>query len=303
MISFMLKHKFVLSANFHSGSEVVNYPWDRYTTLHPDDSWFYSISRAYADTAHVYGGSSYMNMLDNGVTRGILWYKINGGRQDFTTADLHGREVTVELDNQYITPEEELVPLWQKNWHSLTGYLGNGLFGIHGLVLDSATHEPVPARVFISGHDKDSSHVYADTLTGNFVRYLSPGIWNLTFTAGNYHPVTINNVAVADRVKTEITVDMVRITGDKVINDAPLVIYPVPSKNHIKTLLPKEFSGLVKITISDQGGRIISDYEDEAVPGTPLDINIKAFSSGVYNIIFSNPATGTNMHGRFIVVN
>jgi len=49
MIKFMRKHKFVLSANFHSGSEVVNYPWDRWLSkLHADDSWFNSISRAYA---------------------------------------------------------------------------------------------------------------------------------------------------------------------------------------------------------------------------------------------------------------
>ena len=70
MIKFMRKHKFVLSVNFHSGEEVVNYTWDRWLSkFHADDSWFNSISRAYADTAHVYAGPAYMNFLDNGVTR------------------------------------------------------------------------------------------------------------------------------------------------------------------------------------------------------------------------------------------
>ena len=61
MISFMREHRFVLSANFHSGSEVVNYPWDRWLTkLHADNTWFNDISRGYADTAHVYSAPGYM---------------------------------------------------------------------------------------------------------------------------------------------------------------------------------------------------------------------------------------------------
>ena len=86
MMKFMRKHRFVISANFHSGAEVVNYPWDRwFSKYHADDSWFYSISRAYADTVHIYSGPAYMNDLDNGVTSGAVWYMVYGGRQDFVT--------------------------------------------------------------------------------------------------------------------------------------------------------------------------------------------------------------------------
>jgi hypothetical protein len=41
MVRFLRKHKFAISANFHSGVEVVNYPWDRWLSkIHADDSWF-----------------------------------------------------------------------------------------------------------------------------------------------------------------------------------------------------------------------------------------------------------------------
>ena len=89
--------------------------------------------------------------------------------------ELHGREVTIELDDQYITPEAQLISLWENNRHSLTGYLENALYGIHGLVRNVNSYDPVQAKVFIYGHDKDSSHVYSDTLSGNFVRFLDSG--------------------------------------------------------------------------------------------------------------------------------
>ncbi len=118
MIKFMRSHHFVISVNFHSGNEVVNYPWDRWSRLHADDNWFYTISRKYADTVQANSPSGYMEELDNGVTNGFDWYKINGGRQDFVTYELQGREVTIELDYNYVTPVAQLDALWQYNWRS-----------------------------------------------------------------------------------------------------------------------------------------------------------------------------------------
>ena len=204
MIRFMRSHRFVISANFHAGAEVVNYPWDRWLNiLHADNDWFNDISRAYADTVHIYSPPDYMGDLDNGVTRGAVWYIVHGGRQDFMTQELHGREVTIELDYQHVTPASQLEALWENNWRSLMGYLENALYGVHGVVLDSESSAPVPAEIFIKGHDTDSSQVYADTLTGSFVRLLAPGIWPLTFTADGYRDTTIN-VAVNARDKKPI---------------------------------------------------------------------------------------------------
>jgi hypothetical protein len=175
MMKFMRKHKFVISANFHAGAEVVNYPWDRWMRLHPDNTWFYNISRSYADTVHAHSVPGYLTMLNNGITNGYAWYDVIGGRQDFVTWELQGREVIIELDYTKFTPPGDLEDLWESNWRSLLGYLENALYGIHGLVKDSDTDEPVPARIFITGHDADSSHIYSDTVSGRFTRLLAPG--------------------------------------------------------------------------------------------------------------------------------
>ena len=63
MMKFMREHKFALSANFHSGAEVVNYPWDRWWWLHADNDWFYNISRKYADTVHLYSSGRIYDTL------------------------------------------------------------------------------------------------------------------------------------------------------------------------------------------------------------------------------------------------
>jgi len=305
MMKFMRKHKFCLSANFHSGEEVVNYPWDRWLSkLHADDSWFHAISRSYADTAHVYAGSQYMNFLDDGVTRGAVWYLVYGGRQDYITWELHGREVTIEIDNQYITPAAQLATLWQNNWHSLIGYLENALYGIHGLVRNKTSLIPVAAKVFINGYDKDSSQVYCDTLTGSFVRSLEPGSWNLTFTAKGYMPVLISNVNVTSGQRTDLIVDMVPFPDsvDYPNSSNSLLLFPNPATNNLNAILPDTIAGNINVRIINQTGTLISDYSTQAIKSVPIIIDIKTLSSGIYTVVISNYNRSHISIGRFVVI-
>lgn len=303
MIKFMRKHKLVLSANFHAGKEVVNYPWDKWPRVHADDDWFYSISRAYADSVHKYSGPSYMNFLSNGITRGASWYVINGGRQDFVTYELQGREVTIELDNQFITPVEQLALLWQNNWHSLLGYLENALYGIHGLVRNMGSSAPVRARVFIAGHDKDSSLVYSDTLTGSFIRLIAPGSWNLTFTAAGYKNTTISNIIVAPGQKTELIVNMEPVIKSRdTSNTGNPLVYPNPATTEIAALLPAGVYGTINVVIINQSGMLMSEYNTEAIKGVPVKIDIKRLSGGIYTIVFTNTVTKTSCRTRFVVI-
>jgi hypothetical protein len=304
MMKFMERHRFVLSANFHSGSEVVNYPWDRWLSkFHADDSWFYGISRAYADTVHVYSGPAYMNDLDNGVTRGAAWYIIYGGRQDYVTYGLQGREVTIELDDQFVTPAAQLSVLWQNNWRSLLGYIGNALFGIQGLVLNKATSAPVPSKIFISGHDKDSSQVYSDTLSGSFIRYLTPGSWNLTFSAKGFNDTTISNIVVLAGQKIDLIVKMVPdVTGIDTTTPAQPVLYPNPSSSVIKAILPTNMPGRINVKIYSDSGKLLSDYNTEAEQGVPLPVDIKGLASGTYSVIFTNKLSKVFCKSRFVVI-
>ncbi|MCJ7447394.1 MAG: hypothetical protein MUO72_06875 [Bacteroidales bacterium] len=303
MISFMRRHKFILSANFHSGAEVVNYPWDRWFRLHADDNWFYSISRSYADTVHKHSVSGYMTYLDDGVTNGYDWYKINGGRQDFVIYELHGREVTIELDYDYITPAAQLNSLWEYNWRSMLGYLENSLYGIHGFVRDAHTSAPVPARIFVIDHDKDSSHIYSDTLTGSFVRLIAPGTWDLLFTATGYQDVLLTNVAVVEGQSTGLLVEMHSDINSVDTSETPVpVLYPNPAKTIIKAVLPERQFGRINIKIFNSTGIKISDYYSYAMKGIPVEIDVRGLSGGVYTVIFTNTTSKITDKGRFVVL-
>lgn len=303
MIQFMREHRFKLSANFHSGAEVVNYPWDRWWRWHADNNWFYNISRKYADTAHLYSVSGYMTFLGNGVTNGFDWYSINGGRQDFVTYELQGREVTIEIDDDYITPAADLSFLWQYNWRSLIGYLENALYGIQGSVTDVTNGNPVAARIKIQDHDKDSSHVYSDPLTGSFVRYLEPGAWDLVVTASKYVDVHMENVIVTEDQKTIVDIQMTPYVNPIDTTDtSEIILYPNPVRANLNAVMPARLFGMVNVKVYNMLGVKLKDYDDEAVEDIPLRIDVTDLAGGVYVLIISNSDDGVTDRKRFVVV-
>jgi hypothetical protein len=303
-MKFLRKHKFAISANFHAGYEVVNYPWDRwFSKYHADDDWFDNISRAYADTVHVHSPVGYLTGEVNGVTRGAAWYVIYGGRQDFVTWELQGREVTIELDYTKETPAAQLENLWQYNYRSLLAYLENALYGIHGLVRNEQSLAPVAAKIFITGHDKDSSQVYSDSLNGRFTRFLFPGTWSLTISAKGYKDTTVSNVIVIAGQRTDLLVNLkpIATTIDSTDPNLP-ELYPNPVGEILRCRLPDRISGTINIKVYNQSGLEISDNNTEAMSGIPVDVVTSNMPSGAYIVIFRNITSGITYRSRFVVI-
>lgn len=208
MMDFAAEHSFVLSANFHGGIEVVNYPWDTWSRLHPDNSWFYDISRQYADTAQAYSVFGYMDALDDGITNGYDWYEVEGGRQDYMLYWHKCRELTIELSNTKTVSASSLPNYWNYNRDSLLDYLKNALYGIKGLVTDFDNAAPLAAMITVLNHDVDSSQVRTDPDVGDYHRMISAGTYDLLFTADGYIPHTEYGVTVSDFNKTILDVQL-----------------------------------------------------------------------------------------------
>jgi murein tripeptide amidase MpaA len=210
MMNLFASHHFVLSANFHGGDEVVNYPWDTWAKLHPDDSWYQTISKAYADTVHANSPSGYMVGPDgfgNGVTNGYTWYQVTGGRQDYMTYFMHGREVTIELCTTKLTTASKLPSYWYYNKASFFNYIENTYYGIRGTI-QSATGVPLKAKITIQGHDTDNSEAYSDSVTGFFVRMIAPGSYTVIVSADSFISQTFTGVTVKSMTATPLNVTL-----------------------------------------------------------------------------------------------
>ena len=304
MIAFMKSRRFVLSANFHSGEEVVNYPWDRWLTrIHADNDWFVGLCRAYADTVHLYSPPGYMDGFDNGIVRGSVWYVIYGGRQDYMTWERQGREVTVELDNIKQTPASDLELMWQSNYRSLLNYLNYSLYGIRGRVTCSETGNPVGAKIYITGHDKDSSHIYADTLSGNYNRLLSGGTWSLQFSAPGYRDTIISNLGLlpGEALMLNVVMEPLVLNDDTIRTDS-IELYPNPSTGSFRVRLPAGFGGEVSIMVYSHSGLIVYSERTGYTPDNLITIDLSAHPQGVYTVVVRQVSTGSYAVTRAVII-
>jgi len=198
-MNFASARRFSMSCNIHGGAEVCNYPWDTwyaFQKLHPDELWWQYVCNQYADTAQFYSPSGYMDDFGTGVTHGATWYSIDGGRQDYMTYFHRGREFTLEISATKLPSASQLPNFWNYNYRSLLNYLEQSLNGLHGCVTDSLTGQPLKVRIFITGHDADSSHVFSGALHGDYYRYLPTGTYALTFSSAGYQSKTVTGISV-----------------------------------------------------------------------------------------------------------
>lgn len=283
VMNFLKLHNFSLSANFHSGSELVNYPWDTWQKTHADDNWFQTISHQYADTAHKYGPANFFTAFNNGITNGYNWYSIQGGRQDFVTYFKHGREVTVEMDSVKIVPENKLDQYWQYHYRSMINYLSAVNYGIRGEITDKYTGKALKAEVFVNNHDFDQSQIFSDSLSGMYFRMIYEGTYSLTFSANGYKSLTIDNISVSSKSQTiqDIQLEPLKenITYNKYFSDVK--IYPNPVFSTINIHLDSPNYNNISIVIVDISGKVIYS---EKIRNNASEINIpfNDFSPGLY---------------------
>ena len=205
-MQFAQDHPFVMGANYHGGAEVMNYPWDNTTVLHADDAWYQLISHEYADECHKVN-SNYMTEYNNGITNGAQWYMIGGGRQDYMNGYAQCRELTIECGPK-LPNASSLPSYWNYNKASLFLFMNQCIYGIHGVVTDSITGEPLEATINVMGHDDQYSFVESHLPTGDFHRPIKGGNWTLIISKDGYCPKMID-VSVDDYETVNLNVQLV----------------------------------------------------------------------------------------------
>lgn len=203
MMDLAQEHLFTMAANYHGGAEVLNYPWDTYQPVHPDDAWWQYICLKYADAAHAVNSSYMTGTSSNGIINGYAWYTITGSRQDYMNYYGQCREVTIECSNTK-TPSASLLPnFWNYNHEGMLLYMEECLNGVHGLVYDAQTKAPLEGvSVSVQGHDHHGSQVSTHAV-GDFHRPIKGGTYTFVFSKSGYSSQSVE-VTIADDQRVDL---------------------------------------------------------------------------------------------------
>ncbi|XP_038139891.1 carboxypeptidase D [Cyprinodon tularosa] len=199
---------FVLSANLHGGSLVVNYPFDddkdglSHYSKSPDDAVFRQVAKAYSqENALMHKGHPCEDLypeehFEDGIVNGARWYSVSGGMQDWNYMNTNCFEVTIELGCFKYPLAKELPKYWEQNWRALIQFIHQVHTGIKGTVSDDRDKMGIPnATISVEGID----HNVTTAHTGDYWRLLVPGTYAVTASADGYKPVTIYATVSKDR--------------------------------------------------------------------------------------------------------
>jgi len=191
VMKFCKDHYFVLSACFHGGDLVANYPYDgnagyRSGVNEPsvDDDVFQSISLVYSNAHPTMHLSS---QFHNGITNGAAWYVLYGGMQDWNYVGLGTMEITLEVSMTKYPPASQLPTYWGQNSAAMLDYFEQVHTGIRGVVTDS-NGKGLAALIAVTG--RSGIVMRADPTFGNYYRLLKPGRYTVTASATGYQSLS-----------------------------------------------------------------------------------------------------------------
>lgn len=142
MINYVSQHRFELSANIHGGSEVMNYPWDSFTSRerrHEHADWWEAVCKRFVDTCRQHSRSIFTDVNSRGYIEGGDWYVISNGRQDYMNYYQHIHEMTMEVSSDKKLASESLQRYWNIQGDALINYIKE-IHSLRDTAADDTSH-------------------------------------------------------------------------------------------------------------------------------------------------------------------
>lgn len=202
VMKFQAQRNFSLSANFHGGAVVVNYPWDSTYDRHPFDHLVQQLSIEYASLNPEMRGSSRFN---RGITNGADWYVLHGGMQDWSYHWHNDLQVTVELSGQKWPSYSRISGYYQDNKDSMLAYMRK----VHMGAGIKFTNKSVSGTVEIVKSENKNLEKNLGSYgfeRGEFYKVLEPGAYTFIVKANGKTsevPVYVNNVTFGNYFTVE----------------------------------------------------------------------------------------------------
>lgn len=314
-LNFEQTRNFVLSANYHGGAEVVNFPWDTSTSatgasavsIHPHDNYFKYVSQEYAQLCQTADGN--LNYMDDvygtgqfpGTTNGAIWYTVKGGRQDCNNFFNHNKEVTVEISAIKFIAAANLPFHWDRNRQALLNYVKQASYGLQGVVTDAAGN-PIHAKVYISGTlDNSGAWVETSATKGDYHKVQIAGTYNVIFEAPGYATQTIS-ATITNGVATNLNVIMIPTTS------LPIASSDVTICQGQTTTLTATGSGTIKWYDSANATTAVATGTSFTTPALNTTTSYFAESEVTLSNVGPTTATGTSstntaVANRYLIFN
>ncbi len=120
VMKFQAGRKFSLSANFHGGTIVANYPWDSTYDRHPLDGLVQELSLSYAEHNPEMRSST---EFTHGITNGADWYVVKGGMQDWSCFFYNDLQITLEVSHTKWPSYSDIPGFYASNRDSMINYM------------------------------------------------------------------------------------------------------------------------------------------------------------------------------------
>lgn len=201
VMNFVESNNFVLSANFHGGSVVANYPYDGNSNYRSgqysasaDDAVFKTLAMTYSN-AHTEMHNSWE--FSGGITNGADWYVLYGGMQDWNYVYNQGVfEITIELSEIKWPSASTLSREWENNKEAMLAYMELvHKLGVRGTV-KSASGTPLAATITVQGNSRT---IKTNPFFGDYYRLLTPGTYTITASATGYTSYTVSVIVPQDQ--------------------------------------------------------------------------------------------------------
>ena len=186
---FLLENNSVISNSYHCSGDEMYHPWGYMANSAPDFQIFDRVGGRYANMANYDFFSSFAS------------YPTHGEILDWAYGCFGGLSFTVEISNS----SANVNTTFDRNRPGMNLFCSIAGEGLHGLVTDAQTSEPLSACVWIEGN---AFPAYTDPVNGDMHRMVLPGTYNLIVWANGYIPQTVENIPVVLGNPGEFTVNL-----------------------------------------------------------------------------------------------
>jgi len=180
----MYTNQFVVHTSYHSGTQIISYPWSYRPNASSDQNHIHQL-------AGIYSSLSGYPSLPYGQGYNVM-YPINGSTKDGNYGMMGSVSWSIEISNSKQPPASQIMQYYNWNYPSMIALIEYSGYGLEGIVTDITNGLPVAAIVFVNNYYP----TYTDPTVGDYHKYVLPGTYSITVMANGYQSQTINNIVV-----------------------------------------------------------------------------------------------------------